>query len=378
MRNKYVTYLIIAAFFFFINAGCGGSSGGGSNSTNPSKMYVGTISDIGTSNEVGGVGVDDLGNKMVSIQQTPGSAELSYILMTLEDGTTFYITVSDGTIEPAGVPTVLIHDSGTITFSNWNVANQTVDITITDGTDTETFTGVDYSDYVANINAKNFGSGDYPVNFKSPGAGKALYYAFTIVKVATCPASLLITGATFGWAFGLTVASCALAGTSLWGIFNDETTVENAAQNITESGNCESVQTGSGGTAAERENCINNSSASAESTGVYLDANGTEHTDGGGGTTTAGSCYSGTTGLCYNYLGSGWTSATAQDSCNDLPTYTYSTGKCTATNSLGSCSTGPSGAEIEMVYYSNVYTLELAQASCEATTGATWQTPYSP
>jgi len=378
MKRLSVCLLIINFVFFTGFVGCGGSSGGGGGggTTNPTQMYVGEIYDATTLNEVGGVGVDDLGNKLVGIQSTPGSDLLSFALMTLADGTSFYMTVSDGSVEPAGYPTLLTHSSGTITFSNWNTTSRTVDITVTDSTGTETLTGADYSDYAPTASA-----GAQALNVaKSPGAGRALYYAYSVLKVATCPASLLLTAGTLGWAFGITVASCAVAGTTLWNLFgSDETAVDNAAQNVTEGGNCANVQANSGGTSAERTDCVDNSSAAVEAIGTYMDENGNVGNDGGGGGGFAGSCDSSAAGgLCYNYTGTGYTAESAQGACDAAgSSSTYSSGACPTASALGACTVGSAVSEFQVIYYSTFYSLALAQSSCEAA-GGTWNGTYTP
>lgn len=366
-----LSFLLVASSSF---VGCGGGGGGGG-TTGPSKLYVGEIKDAITAAEVGGVGVDDLGNAIVGIQTTPGSAAVSSVLMTLADGTAFSFAVSNGAVEPAGYPTLLTAAQGTFTFSNWNVAAGTVDITVTDGVTTETYPGVDASSYmpVASVSALA-SAGRRPTVTKSTGTGTALYYAYQIARIGLCPASLAIAAGTLGWGTALAVGGCAVAATSLWSLFSsDQTAVASAAQPVVDTGNCAAVQANTA-TAAQIENCLFGASASAEGVGVYLDPDGTQHSGGGGGG-FAGSCTLDGISICFNYTGSAYTPTSTQGACSG----TYSASYCTSSGAFGVCmySTGAVG-EYQAVFYPPDYgSAAEAETDCLNSTG-TWGGPYAP
>lgn len=128
ISSKFNLFILVFALILYLS--CSSNSG-------PSKLYVGDITDSATSNKVGYVNVDDLGNAVVGITRDPTTESMSYVLAILEDGTSFYITLSDGTSEPEGYPILLTNDEGTMTFSNWDTTANTVDITITTGSDTQ-------------------------------------------------------------------------------------------------------------------------------------------------------------------------------------------------------------------------------------------------
>ena len=359
--------------------GCGGGGGGGGGTTVPSKLYVGEIKDAVTSNEIGGVGVDDLGNAIAGIQTTPGSTTVSSVLMALADGTAFSFTVSNGAVEPAGYPTLLTAAQGTFAFSNWNVAAGTVDITVTDGVTTETYTGVDASSYmpIASVSAMASAS-SMPSITKSTGTGTVLYYAYQIARIGLCPASLAISAGTLGWGTALAVGGCAVAATSIWSLFTgDQPAVTAAAQPVTDAGNCAAVQANTA-TAAQVENCLFGTAASAEGVGVYLDPDGTQHSGGGGAGTIAGSCNLTGTGSCLNYTGDAYSASSTETGCDAVPGGVYSISACTATGAVGVCTlSGGTVSEYQAVVYSPAFSAASGAAYCTSE-GGTWSGTYTP
>lgn len=84
-----------------------------------------------------------------------------------------------------------------------------------------------------------------------------------------------------------------------------------------------------------------------------------------------GSCTS--TAGCTDYTGSFWTASSAEESCNQIPDSTYSSGSCTAENRVGRCVNIPGGdGEFVTSYYSPTFEASTAENACNALPGTIW------
>lgn len=89
----------------------------------------------------------------------------------------------------------------------------------------------------------------------------------------------------------------------------------------------------------------------------------------------AGSCNfvsSGGITTCYEYYGSGYTTATAQTACSNLNsggTATYSTSACPTTDRVGSCRIRAGQPTEEYIRYLTGNTSDAAEATCTVRSG---------
>lgn len=92
---------------------------------------------------------------------------------------------------------------------------------------------------------------------------------------------------------------------------------------------------------------------------------------------SAGSCSVTDTGsgftTCFDYTGSGYTSATAQSACSSTTsgsaTGTYSSSACTTTGRIGSCVIYSGQASEQTIRYISGYDSTTAPAACSAMSG---------
>jgi hypothetical protein len=366
MPNKLTATLTILCFLFFSFANCGGGA---------SKLYLASMTS-GT-DEIAGVATDENGNTAVGFQRTINTgAPLSEVIFKTSEGVVQNIAVGDDSIpgQQEGYPFIVTIDEGnhTIAYSNWTTS--TVDITLTDGvtSQTETYTAVNYTDYIASLNS--ISSEDAMVSLAASDWGGFFGALATTVKLGTCPAAALLSTASFGW-LSFTLVTCVAAAGSLWSMLDSKPAVVDATVTpVSAPSACLSVKAGTG-TATDRQTCVDSSKSLASSNGRYIDVNGNSGSDQS--SDFAGSCdKKATDGNCVNYTGSSITKTAAENTCA-TNSGIYSSAQCTSSGNVGACtiSTG-TGTDSMIVYYSGIFTPAMAEGVC-VLMGGDWSPSYS-
>ncbi len=340
--NRMLSSLIVASLALL--ASCGGGSGGSSegNTGDPSMLYTATLTQGGEN--IGAVVGDDAGNTLVSIMNSADGNAVSTLLGSFADGSEITATVEDGR------PVSVTDGTTTATFSNWD--GTTVDVTITSDGESETITGVDYSEYAA----QSLTTKGWPQFF---GA------TWTTITVAFCPVSI-------GAGLPAAIVGCTLAGTNLYRLLNGQSTlVEEVATALSAPASCATVAE-NGGTAAERQQCMSETLTTLPSTPAYIDENGELVTDDdgddGSGSSFAGSCTA-EGNICTNYVGSNMTAAEARSACQQMGG-SYSSSVCSTVGIVGTCTMGAGTVnEYEVTFYDDLYTTDIARQTCSAMSG---------
>lgn len=347
IRKKSLSAVLIIALTLL--GSCGGGGGGSSGSTtNPSKLFVTSLTSGGQ--DLAAVFADDGGNSIVSVRQVPGSDNLKMLIIETGDGDYATVTVQNG------VPTSVTDGTTTATFSNWQ--GNTVDVTITSGGETETITGVDFSEYMAaaSVNA-------------SKGWSEFFNAGWTTLTVAFCPVGIALAGVSLGAGLPAAIVGCTLAGTNLYLLLNNQPTImQSIVTYATSTATCAEVAT-NGGTLSQQQSCASAAGDTARDNGTWITPNGDIESgdDGGDSGTFVGSCTLYDT-YCINYT-------TWDGAVDDLRAGcvagggTFSTGACSTANKIGEC-TIPQGDTVT-VFYSPPYTESTAMATCEQM-GGTW------
>lgn len=350
-RRKSLSALLIITLTLL--GSCGGGGGGSSSTTDPSKLFVSSLTSGGQN--LAAVFADDGGNSILSVRSVPGSDNIKMMVIETGDGDYATVTLQNG------IPTSVTDGTTTATFSNWQ--GNTVDVTITSGGETETITGVDYSEYLAaaSVNA-------------SKGWSEFFSAGWTTLTVAFCPVGIALAGVSIGAGLPAALVGCSLAGTNLYLLLNGQPTlVESTVTYVTSSATCAEVAT-NGGTLSQQQSCASTAGDTARENTQWIIPSGQVETDdggGGGGTTFAGSCTLPGETTCINYVGTDQTAEQVAASC-EAAGGTYSTGACSTTNKLGECTiaAGQTG-ETVITFYSPPYNESTAIATCDQA-GGTW------
>jgi hypothetical protein len=348
MKRQFLSALLAATLV--VSASCGGGGGSSGSTGDPSKLYSATLNSGSVG--IGALVGDDVGNAIMSIMSSPGSNDVAMLLADFADGSKASATIQNGR------PVSVTDGTTTATFANWN--GTTVDVTITSGGESETITGVDYSEYAAQMVTKG-----WPQFF---GA------TWTTITVAFCPVSIALAGASIGAGLPAAVVGCSLAATNLYRLLSGQSTlVEEIATYVSAPASCAAVAE-DGGTASEQQQCMSDTLTTLPSVPVYVNEYGefvTEDDDSGGGTTFAGSCslQGGTT--CVNYVGSDMSAADSRAGC-EATGGTYSSGACPTAGVVGVCTvSGGTANEYRLTFYDTLYTEDVARQTCSAMNG-TW------
>jgi hypothetical protein len=390
MKRLSICLLVMNFVFFTSFVGCGGGGGGGGGGGAGSyKLFGSGITTDGVTS-IGSVITDGAGNAILGFFKDNNTTALKLVIQKLTDGTTFVITVGDGSVagQQEGYPYQLFFAGNTITFSNWTATTFDMAINYSDGS-SETVTGVDYSelgDLSQDLNI-SLGRSSKFLGFDDISWGDVAKVSWTLVRLGTCGASIGAAAASGGVLLALAAVGCAGAvgegiALSLNGI--DAVTgwdgLTAVYETFVDGGDCAAVQS-TGGTTAQQTACVNSSEDAASANTQYVDENGNAQTNdsgGGGGTTFAGGCTVGSSGLCYNYTGSGYTSSDAQQVCSSMGG-TYISTACVTTGAVGACTTDPGGpAENQVVFYSPTFDASQAELICGATYNGVWSGTYTP
>lgn len=343
-KRKSLSALLIIALTLL--GSCGGGGGGSASTTDPTKLFVSSLTSGGQN--LAAVFADDGGNSIVSVRSVPGSDDIKMMIIETGDGDYATVTVQNG------LPTSMTDGTTTATFSNWQ--GNTVDVTITSGGETETITGVDYSEYMASLSvAKGW------TEFFRAGA--------VTLTVAFCPVSIALAGVSIGAGLPAAIVGCTIAGTNLYNLLNGQPTVlEQAITYVSASATCAEVAT-NGGTLSQQRSCASDAGDTARENTIWITPSGDIESgdDGGGSGTFIGSCTLYDT-TCINYTNYDGTAEDLRAGC-EAGGGTFSTGACDTSNVIGRC-TIPQGDTV-IVFYSPPYNETTAMATCDQM-GGTW------